>query len=101
REIVKKGVKSFEAYVGHREAKTNHFAYSRFYDPKTKEVKTFYSPEEENAARQKVMADRPDLKFWEDDGSLADREQAELWITRFKSRNQLEAASKELETLGF
>lgn len=102
REIVKKGVKSFEAYVNLRDPKTGHYPYAKFYDHKAKiALPPVFTPEEEQAVLEKLTQKKSDLKVWEDDGSIHERDQADIWITRFKSRNQLEAGSKELETLGF
>ncbi len=102
REIVKKGVKSFEIYVSLRDPKTGNFPYAKFYDPKAKvAMKPVFSPEEEKAALEELAKKKPDLKIWEEDDAIAEREQADLWITRFKGRTHLEELSKELESLGF
>jgi DNA gyrase subunit B len=102
REIVKKGVKSFEMYVSLRDPKTRDFPYAKFFDPRAKvAMKPVYSQEEEQAALAKITEKKPDLKVWQDDDKLEERDQADLWITHFKSRAQLQEEVQELESLGF
>ncbi len=100
RELVKKGVKSFEGFVAQRNAK-NEFPWAKVVDPKSKTTKPVYSPEEEKAFLDDVMKKKPDLKVWTDEDKLQDREQADLWITRFKNKQAIEDATKELDALGF
>jgi DNA gyrase subunit B len=102
REIVKKGARSFEAYVAQRHPDTKLFPYAKVVDPRTKAVpRAIYTPEEEKAFLEPLLAKKPDLKVWEDDDKLADKESADLLITRFKNKSELESAVRELETLGF
>ncbi len=101
REIVKKGVKSFEKYLELRDSKGN-LPYARFFDPKAKAAMApVFSPEEEKARIDEFMKKKPDLKVWQDDDKLEDKELADLQVTHFKSRGPLQVLSAELDTLGF
>jgi DNA gyrase subunit B len=102
REIVKKGARSFELYVSLRHPESKLFPYARIFDNHSKKaMNPLYTAEEEKAFLEQALAKKPDLKVWHDDDKLADKDAADLHLTRFRNKTQLEVAVKELEALGF
>src|SRR5207244_821624 len=104
RELGKKGVLKFEDYVAQRHPHSKLFPYARVMvvaGGAKVPPKAFYTAEEEKQAIDLVLAKKPDAKIWHDDDNLADKEGADVLITRFKNKTQLEEAVKELESLGF
>jgi DNA gyrase subunit B len=100
REVRKKGVQ-FDKYLAQRRPADGLLPYARVFDPKRKQTVGVYKEDELKQWIADLKAKKADLRIWEDTDKLEDREGADVEVTTFKNKAQLEDVVREFEALGF